>query len=92
MRDGKAGDRDQKYPAAAHDQDPVAIPRHCDGVFAVIDTAIKTAYEHDGTAVVYYAIDNAPQRKLTILDWDIQKIGRLRALSWSIGFPRFTKS
>jgi hypothetical protein len=31
MRDGKAGDRDQKYPAAAHDQDPVAIPRHCDG-------------------------------------------------------------
>jgi hypothetical protein len=54
---------------------PVGAPQHCDGVFAVIDTAIKTGYEHDGTAVVYYAIDrfNA-QWKLAILDWDIQKI------------------
>ena len=54
---------------------PVSAPKRCDGVFAVIDTAIKTGYEHDGTAVVYYAIDNTnPHHKLTILDWDIQKI------------------
>jgi hypothetical protein len=54
---------------------PVAAPQHCDGVFAVIDTAIKTGYEHDGTAVIYYAINSSnPQWKLTILDWDIQKI------------------
>jgi hypothetical protein len=54
---------------------PVAAPERCDAVFAVIDTAIKTGYEHDGTAVVYYAIDNAnPHWKVTILDWDIQKI------------------
>ena len=54
---------------------PVGAPQHCDGVFAVIDTAIKTGYEHDGTAVVYYATHrNNPQWGLTILDWDIQKI------------------
>jgi hypothetical protein len=54
---------------------PVSAPKRCDAVFAVIDTAIKTGYEHDGTAVVYYAIDNSkPHYKLTILDWDIQKI------------------
>src|SRR5271169_2853657 len=54
---------------------PVSVPAHCHAVFAVIDTAIKTGYEHDGTAVVYYAIDKAnPAWKLTILDWDIQKI------------------
>lgn len=54
---------------------PVNAPPHCDAVFAVIDTAIKTGYEHDGTAVVYYAIDKRnPHWKLTILDWDIQKI------------------
>ena len=54
---------------------PVSVPQRCDSVFAVIDTAIKTGYEHDGTAVVYYAIDKTnPQWKLTILDWDIQKI------------------
>jgi hypothetical protein len=54
---------------------PVSAPNHCGGVFAVIDTAIKTGYEHDGTAVVYYAVDNTkPHHKLTVLDWDIQKI------------------
>ena len=54
---------------------PVSAPLRCDAVFAVIDTAIKTGYEHDGTAVVYYAIDKAnPHWKLTILEWDIQKI------------------
>ena len=54
---------------------PVGAPQRCDAVFAVIDTAIKTGYEHDGTAVVFYAIDNTnPNWKLTILDWDIQKI------------------
>lgn len=54
---------------------PVSAPQHCDAVFAVIDTAIKTGYEHDGTAVVYYAVDKRnPHWKLTILDWDIQKI------------------
>jgi hypothetical protein len=54
---------------------PVSVPQQCDGVFAVIDTAIKTGYEHDGTAVVYYAVHKSnPQWKVTILDWDIQKI------------------
>jgi hypothetical protein len=54
---------------------PVSVPQQCDGVFAVIDTAIKTGYEHDGTAVVYYAIHKSnPQWTVTILDWDIQKI------------------
>ena len=54
---------------------PVAYPLHCDVVFATIDTAIKTGYEHDGTAVIYWALDKTnPLWRLTVLDWDIQKI------------------
>ena len=35
---------------------PVPFPDRCDTVFAVIDTAIKTGKEHDGTAVTYFAV------------------------------------
>jgi hypothetical protein len=65
------------------DGTPVATPQRCDGVFAVIDTAIKTGYEHDGTAVIYFAIDNTnPMWKLWILDWDIQKIEGALLETW----------
>jgi hypothetical protein len=61
----------------------VAMPQRCDAVFAVIDTAIKTGYEHDGTAVVYFAIDKTnPKWKLSILDWDIHKIEGALLEAW----------
>ena len=54
---------------------PVAYPLHCDAVIATIDTAVKTGYENDGTAVIYWAVDKTnPVWQLTILDWDIQQI------------------
>jgi hypothetical protein len=56
---------------------PVSLPNRCQAVFAIIDTAIKTGYENDGTAVIYFAIDKlrpAGQGKLIVLDWDILKI------------------
>jgi hypothetical protein len=51
----------------------VEYPRHCDGVFAVIDTASKTGTEHDATAVTFFARDTSA-RQLVILDWDIIQI------------------
>lgn len=51
-------------------------PQLCDGVFATIDTAIKTGKQHDSTAVCYWAlIRTVPgQHKLILLDWDIQQV------------------
>lgn len=57
------------------DGKPVEFPEMCMAVFAVMDTAVKGGIEHDGTAVVYYAIDTRPGReRLTILDWDVVQI------------------
>lgn len=54
---------------------PVPFPSHCDGVFAVIDTASKTGTDHDATAVTYFAVNRyAGGPPLTILDWDIAQI------------------
>jgi len=57
------------------DGKPAPMPDRCDGVFAVIDTAVKTGSGNDGTGVIYCAVnrigDGAP---LTILDWDIEQI------------------
>jgi hypothetical protein len=67
---------------------PVAYPKTCDGVFATIDTAIKTGYENDGTAVVYWAIDKSRppgHGKLIILDWDIIKIEGASLVTWLPG-------
>jgi hypothetical protein len=51
------------------------MPTICDGVLVVLDTAVKTGSENDGTAVIYFAINRyLPGPKLTILDWDIQQI------------------
>lgn len=54
---------------------PVAVPDRCDGVFAVIDTAVKTGRENDGTAVSYWArIKAGGRHPLICLDWDILQI------------------
>lgn len=56
------------------DGQPVTFPTRCDGVFATIDTAVKAGREHDGTAVVYWAISKYTGHPLTVLDWDIVQI------------------
>jgi phage terminase large subunit-like protein len=57
------------------DGKPVPIPSRTDQVFAVIDTALKDNFEHDGTAVLYCCKtkigDAAP---LVLLDYDILQI------------------
>lgn len=58
------------------DGQPVEMPCLVESVFAIVDTAIKTGSQHDGTGVVFFAYSprvnlNAP---LTILDWDYQQI------------------
>lgn len=67
---------------------PIERVTTCEGVFAVIDTAIKTGYENDGTAVVFYAIDKLrpkDQGSLIILDWDIMKIEGGSLITWLPG-------
>lgn len=73
---------------------PVDYPVRCEAVFAVIDTAVKTGKENDGTAVVYYALLRnvirsvsaegvvGPQYNLIILDWDIQQIEGALLETW----------
>lgn len=51
------------------DGHPVQYP-HANAVFAVLDTAIKTGKENDGTAVSYYAMPAIPGEPLVILDYD----------------------
>jgi hypothetical protein len=49
-------------------------PQHCDGVFAVIDTASKTGTDNDATAVTFFARSRFHGFPLLILDWDIIQI------------------
>jgi hypothetical protein len=54
----------------------------CDAVFAVIDTAVKDGAEHDGTAVIYFALDRTSPYPLVILDWDIIQIEGALLETW----------
>ena len=61
---------------------PVAYPKQCDTVFAIIDSAVKTGRDNDGTAVVYCAYTKLPGPKLVILDWDLQQIEGALLETW----------
>ena len=57
------------------DNKPAPLPRFCDAVFAVIDTASKTGTDNDATAVTFFAVDKRfGGVALLILDWDIAQI------------------
>lgn len=59
------------------DGKPVDYPTHCDSVFATIDSATKTGRDHDGTGVIYWALQRFPWSgayRLCILDWDYVQI------------------
>ena len=61
---------------------PVDYPDKCDTVYAVIDTAVKGGMEHDGTAVIYMALNKYGPYPLTILDWDVIQIDGALLESW----------
>lgn len=60
----------------------VPYPDRCDGVYAVLDTAVKGGKENDGTAVVYIAVNSQSPHPLTILDWDIVQIDGAMLERW----------
>jgi hypothetical protein len=62
--------------------EPVEYPQICDTVFATVDTAIKSGSEHDGTAIIYWALLNVPEPHLVILDWDIVQIDGALLVEW----------
>jgi hypothetical protein len=62
---------------------PVPFPKHCECVFAVIDTASKTGTEHDATAVTFFALErHGSAYPLMILDWDIVQIEGALLENW----------
>ena len=64
------------------DGQPVPYPKHCDRVFAIIDTASKTGTENDGTAVTFFARNKHSGIPLLILDWDIVQIEGALLETW----------
>ena len=62
--------------------EPLPFPSICDAVFAVIDTAVKTGKDNDGTAVVYWASGKMLKQPLVILDWDVLQIEGALLETW----------
>lgn len=60
-------------------------PSRCDAVFATVDSATKTGKEHDGTAVIYWAINRFTGIPLMILDYDIVQIEGALLETWLPG-------
>lgn len=57
------------------DNNPVAFPKKCDAVFAIMDCAVKSGSENDATAVLYCAYAKYDHEyKLIWLDWDLYNI------------------
>lgn len=62
---------------------PVDAVHKCDSVFAVVDTAIKTGSDNDGTAVIYFAYNKSSAGfPLVMLDWDIVQIEGAMLENW----------
>lgn len=53
---------------------PVPLPTNCDGVFATIDTAVKTGSTNDASATIYWARNMFVGHPLVLLDYDIEQI------------------
>jgi len=64
------------------DKKPLPFPTKIDGVYAVIDTAVKGGQEHDGTAIVYVGTNKFYGQELIILDWDIIQIDGAMLENW----------
>ena len=60
----------------------VPYPERCDTVFAIVDSAIKSGIEHDGTAVIYCARSVYYGIPLVILDYDLIQIDGALLETW----------
>ncbi len=70
----------------------IVYPTICDGVFAVIDTAVKDGKENDGTAVLYCAVSEHFGTPLVLLDYDIVQIQGAMLETWLPGvFSRLSE-
>lgn len=73
------------------DGQPVEYPKFCDGVYAVIDTAVKDGTANDGTAVSYWAIGTKVNpttwfgHPLVCLDWDYVQVEGAMLEGWIPG-------
>ena len=56
------------------DGKPVPMPERTGQIYCVIDTALKDGWQHDGTAVAFFAREKYSQPRLIVLDWDIVQI------------------
>lgn len=63
----------------------VEYPNVCNSVFAVIDSAVKSGREHDGTAVIYCATPAYKGLPLVCLDWEILSIDGALLEKWIPG-------
>lgn len=64
------------------DGNPCDMPESVDAVYAVIDTAMKTGTENDGTAVMFFSLNRTYGHPLVILDWDIVQIQGASLVTW----------
>lgn len=53
---------------------PVPFPASCSTVFATMDCAAKGGIANDGTGIVWWALEQYPEPRLVLLDWDIIQI------------------
>jgi len=60
----------------------VPYPPVCDGVFAVLDTAVKSGKDNDGTGVIYCAVSRSFGLPLVILDYDLVQIEGAMLETW----------
>ena len=65
--------------------EPAPWPKSCDQVFAVIDTAVKSGKEHDGTAVSYWALSSRGGVPLVCLDYDVVQVDGSTVEEWIVG-------
>lgn len=61
---------------------PIPMPTLVDGIFSVIDSAVKTGKEHDGTGVIWFARTMHHGYPLVILDWDLIQIEGASLEAW----------
>jgi hypothetical protein len=64
------------------DGEPVDFPQRCDYVLAVIDTAVKSGQQHDGTGVLFSAYSNFSPTPLVLLDYDLLSIDGALLEQW----------
>ena len=65
------------------DGNPVKYPEWCDGVYATLDTGIKSDAKHDASACIYWAINQHDQEHpITILDYEIIQVPADLLIDW----------